>query len=207
MYPVTVLSNNEFTKRQVKALRKFGLEWDGLDFCGYIPQKKTLLKVKYYCQQHHLKFKINNSLGNRSTDYRRIFLKTNKPQFMGKFYICAYCGRLMKESRMTVDHLYPIGRSSKSVKYQEMLESKGIKNINDPKNLVPACRVCNQRKSAKTGIWIIRGHLGRNKYIWYIRWFIRIVIFSALMYLLFVRFHIQDDFIPYIKELSRLFLR
>ena len=180
MYPVTVSSQN-FTRRQQRFLKKQGFEWDGLNFVGYIPSERTVKKIKYYCQNHRLKFKINNSLGTRSGDYRRIFFIYNKPAIRDK-YICAYCGRLLSKDKVTVDHLYPIGKASKSIKYQKKLNRRGMKNINEPKNLVPACKRCNMRKSAKTGLWIIRGKIGRYKYVWYIRWSLRLALFIFIIY-------------------------
>lgn len=180
MYPITVSSQN-FTRRQQRFLKSQGFEWDGLNFVGYIQSERAVKKIKYYCQNHKLKFKINNSLGTRSSDYRRIFFIYNKPAIRNK-YICAYCGRLLSKDKVTVDHLYPIGKAAKSVKYQKKLNRRGVKNINEPKNLVPACKRCNMHKSAKTGLWIIRGKIGRYKYIWYIRWVLRLVLFIFIIY-------------------------
>ena len=179
MYPITVSSQN-FTRRQKKFLEKQGFEWDGLNYVGYLQSERAVKKIKYYCQNHKLRFRINNSLGTRSGDYRRIFFIYNKPAF-GNKYICAYCGRLLNKDKVTVDHLYPIGKASKSLKYQKKLNKRGVRNINEPKNLVPACKRCNALKSAKTGLWILRGKIGRYKYIWYLRWLIR---FSFLVFII-----------------------
>ena len=194
MYPVRVSAKTEFTRRQKKSLKRFGLEYDGLDYVGYIERKGRVTKIRNYCDQHHLKFKLNNSLGNRSSDYRRVFFIYHKPQVMGKYYICAYCGKWMIKDKMTVDHLYPIGKSSKSIKYQEKLERRGLKNINDPRNLVAACKSCNQHKSARTGLWIFKGKIGRYKYIWYFRYLIRILILAMIIYLLFFKLRIQTNY-------------
>ncbi len=204
MYPITISSRKEFTKRQQKKLKKMGLEWDGLHFCGYIPAQRQVNKIKYYCQQHHLNFKITNSLGNRSSDYRRIFFIYHKPQVMDKYYICAYCGKLMIKDKLTVDHLYPIGKSSKSVKYQAKLERRGIKNINDPKNLVAACKRCNSAKSAKTGMWILRGRLGRYKAYWILRRTVEMILVAVIVYYLFFVLHIQNDFSEIWKYIEKL---
>ncbi len=179
MYPITV--SGQFTKRQKKFLKKYGFEWDGLQFIGYIPNERVVRKLKYYCQSRKLKFKINNSLGTRSGDYRRIFFIYNKPA-IGNKYICAYCGRVLSKEKVTVDHLYPIGKASKSLKYQKKLNRRGVKNINEPRNLVPACKRCNMRKGAKTGIWILRGKIGRYKYVWYFRWAFRLILFIFIVY-------------------------
>ena len=182
MYPIIVSGRNGISKKQRKKLGRYGLKWDGLECSGVVITQNAVQKIKYYCQSQHLKFKISNSLGNRSGDYRRIFFIYNKPQIMGKYYICAYCGRLRTKDRITVDHIYPIGKASKSLKYQERLRRRGIDNINEPRNLVGACKKCNGKKGAKGGLWILRAKIGKYKYLWYIRWLIRAVIIGLLIY-------------------------
>ena len=57
---------------------------------------------------------------------------------------CAYCGRKIEYKNMQVDHFIP----------QEMEpvvvagNFPGIDNIDDLKNLMPACRMCNHYKRA-----------------------------------------------------------
>ena len=182
MYPIVVSGRNGISNRQRRKLGRMGLKWDGLACSGVVVTQRTVQKIKYYCQSQHLHFKISNPLGNRNSDYRRIFFIYNKPQMFGKYYICAYCGRLRTKDRLTVDHIYPIGKSSKSLKYQKKLQKKGIKNINDPKNLIGACKACNARKSAKTGFWIIRAKVGKSKYLWYLRWVLRFILILFLIY-------------------------
>lgn len=197
MYPITI-SADFITKKQQKYLKKHGFEWDGLNFVGYFENEKEILKIKYYCQEHKLKFKINNSLGTRSTDYRRIFFKYNEPQLFGKYYICAYCGKWLKKEKLTVDHLYPVGKASKSLKYQQKLSRRGVKNINEPGNLLPACKNCNMRKSAKTGLWIFRGKIGRYKTLWIIRWILRLIIIALVVWFLW-NSTVFWDIINYLK--------
>ena len=186
MYPIVVSSRNDFTRKQKRRLKRYGLKWGGDSFYGLLDSDKKIQSIKYYCQAHKLKFKINNSLGNRSSDYRRIFFIYNKPQLFGKYYICAYCGKLLSKDRLTVDHLYPIGKASKSIKYQKKLSRRGVNNINDAKNLVGSCSRCNSRKGAKAGFWIIKGKLGKSKTLWYIRWLIRFSLVVAIFYYVFV---------------------
>lgn len=66
-----------------------------------------------------------------------------------------------------------------------VLRLNGINDINDTRNLVPACRKCNSRKGANTGIWIIRGLIGRHFGFWCIekpvKWLL-IVIFAYWLY-------------------------
>ena len=206
MYPISV-SGKRITKLQKKHLKKNGLEWDGLNYVGYINSDRAVNKLRNYCDRHKLRLKINNSLGTRSSDYRRIFFIYNKPM-IGEKYICAYCGRLLKKDKVTVDHLYPVGRASKNLKYQKKLERNGIKNINQPSNLVPACSKCNRMKSSKTGLWIIRGKIGRYKYLWYLRWGMRVTVVITVIFLLW--FYDGGKYInnmfSYIEDLYKMFL-
>ena len=108
-------------------------------------------------------------------DYRKTFFSNNPPVIHNN-YFCAYCGKLVNKENITVDHLYPIGAVKKDPKLQKKLKRKGIKDINDKKNLVPACRTCNKKKSANLGIWIIKGKIGKHQFLWIIRHLIRLII-------------------------------
>ena len=180
-YPIVVSGRNGLTNKQKRKLRRMGLRWDGLSCSGVISTQWRANKIKRYCEDEHLKFKLSNSLGNRNSDCRRIFFKNVKPQVLGKYYICAYCGKLRTKDNITVDHIYPVKKSADSIKYQNKMRRRGIDNINDPKNLIAACRKCNLKKSSSTGVWIIKAKLGRYKYLWYLRWAIKTVIFGAVI--------------------------
>lgn len=110
-----------------------------------------------------------------STDYRKRFFERYRPAF-GDYYFCSYCGRPVKKDRVTVDHLYPVDRVKTSRSLRRRLEKCGYDSVNDPKNLVPACRSCNSRKGTKTGLWIIAGSLGRIQPLWFVRWPARIAV-------------------------------
>ena len=216
MYPVTVSSRNEyFTRKQKRRLKRFGLAWDGYEFHGLFDSEKKIVNIKYYCQQHRLNFKISNAMGNRSTNYRSVFFSHNEPKMFGKYYICSYCGKLLSQKNTTVDHLYPIGKSSKSIKYQKKLKKKGIYNINSVNNLVAACARCNKRKSDNAGFWIFKGRIGQYKWLWFIRWILKFLIFVGILYLLIFRRDIivifindiVDFFRDCIRELSQFFIR
>ena len=187
MYPVTVSNRGEFTRKQKRQLKRLGLIWDGYEFNGLLKREKKIEKIRSYCKAEKLNFKIKNSMGNRSANYRSKFFTHHSPNFLGSFYICAYCGKLLSKKNVTVDHLYPIGQVSRSVKYQKKLKKKGIQNINSAENLVPACERCNMKKGDKAGLWILRGKLGRHTSIWLIRWTMELLILAALIYVLIYR--------------------
>ena len=106
----------------------------------------------------------------RSANYRCNFFKANKGlRGHRKHYHCSYCGRIKKKDDITVDHLIPVNKVLKGCHkrfWKMVLRLNGINDINDTRNLVPACRKCNSRKGANTGIWIIRGLIGRHFGFW-----------------------------------------
>ena len=177
MYPVSVFSSKGLSRKNRRKLASLGLMWDGVE-CSGIVRERTLHKIKKYCSLHKFRFRIENSLGKRDSDYRRRYFKMNKP-VIGNRYICVYCGKLLKKDDVTIDHLYPIGKATKSLKYQKKLARKGLKNINDGKNLVSACYKCNALKAADTGIWIIKGRIGLIYPLWILRYIFRLVIIIA----------------------------
>lgn len=125
----------------------------------------------------------------RSANYRCNFFKANKGlRGHRKHYHCSYCGRIKKKDDITVDHLIPVNKVLKGCHkrfWKMVLRLNGINDINDTRNLVPACRKCNSRKGANTGIWIIRGLIGRHFGFWWIekpvKWLL-IVIFAYWLY-------------------------
>ena len=56
-----------------------------------------------------------------------------------------------------------------------MLAVKRCGSVNDIRNLAPACRDCNSKKSDKMGLWVVRGWLGKYKLYWIILRIIQIV--------------------------------
>ena len=65
----------------------------------------------------------------------------------------------------------------------------GIDNVNDVRNLAPACRKCNIKKGRKTGIWIIKAIVGKYELYWVIRRIFQLV-FLALIVLLVIKLRI-----------------
>ncbi len=167
-----------------------GLKWNGVDsYTGMVSAFKFNL-IKRYCDSKRIKCFIANEMGIRGTSYRRDFFANNRPvDNMGR-YRCVYCGRKMLPQRITVDHIYPIGAVRSDIRLQKRLNRKGITNINDVKNLVPACMKCNKKKGTDMGIWILRAKLGKNETLWKIRFVIRIALGCIAIYFLFKFFSI-----------------
>ncbi|MDD7176518.1 MAG: hypothetical protein SPG09_11750 [Lachnospiraceae bacterium] len=160
-------------------LRRFGLDRDeGKKYRGTIPERKLEL-LKEYCWKNHLKFYIDNEYGTRSRDYRARFFNSHRPVF-GRFYFCAYCGKLLSKKRVTVDQHNTVAKVSKDPELQKKLKRQGIEELNSEKNLVAACDRCNQKKGAHMGDWIRKGKIGRHAWVWVLRWMLRIAVFVAI---------------------------
>jgi len=139
--------------------------------------------LRYLCYRWGLKFKYADDYVQRSSDYRETFFETYKPA-TGNKYFCAYCGRLLPRRKLTVDHIYPVAPVASNLRLQKKLKRKGYKSVNDERNLVAACDHCNKSKGTKMGLWVLKGHLGRCKFLWWIRWFLRISLFVLVVYML-----------------------
>lgn len=162
-------------------------------------QKNELIS---YCKKHFLKYTIISEEYVRSSNYRQDFMKTLDK----KYIICAYCGFPKSKKSITVDHIIPVDKVKKNQKGARLLmKIFKIENVNSIKNLAPACSLCNCKKSANMGIWILRGFLGKSKPLWIIRWIIRIALIITLAILLvniFQDSNIQHIFIQ-IKNLLK----
>ncbi len=165
----------------------FHLRWIGLRkdrygaYTGELRGRRQVEKLKRYCEKKRLSFRIDNEYGRRGGSYRSIFFQTHAPAF-GNYYFCAYCGRLLPKDRVTVDHLYPVGSASRDLKLQKKLK-RHIRGINDPDNLIAACRACNQKKGTEMGRWIRRGKIGRHAWYWELRWSFRFALAAGVIFL------------------------
>lgn len=97
----------------------------------------------------------------RASNYRNVFFsRTHGP------YRCRYCNKKLDKSAVFVDHIIPVSKCQKTSAARMLLSINNCSNVNDIKNLAPACKRCNLKKSDKMGLWIIRGFLGRYKWYW-----------------------------------------
>lgn len=159
-----------------KVRNDYGLTWDKAGGCfkGRVNEKK-IRKLKRYCSWHHMKFELDNSYGKRSTDYRLQFFKHYGDGMAyrglmgmfkrnGTFFYCAYCHRKIPKYDITIDHIYPVAKVNSTPKLQAKLRNMGYRDVNDYRNLTPACFKCNRRKSTKLNWWYITmGRLGQHQ--------------------------------------------
>lgn len=183
-YPVAVTDGSNKTKYYHFRLKRFGLETrDGITWKGRT-NKRKMKKIERFADKKHLKYYIDNEYGKRSSNYRKTFFANINPAF-GNTYFCAYCGKPVGKEKITVDHLFPVGKVSRDIRLQKRIRWFGIKDVNSAKNLVPACSRCNQAKSTKMGIWLIKGYIGKHQKLWFFRWTVRFLVIAALIYLVF----------------------
>ena len=178
-YPVTISFRGKDPSVRKTLLRQ-GLTWDGIEYHGYVSKGK-LKKLRRYAEENSLNLRIENELGRRRVDYRRRYFSSHPPD-VGKRYICVYCGKWLKKEDTTVDHLYPVGRTARDLSLQKKLEKKGIRNVNDPRNLVAACGACNAKKGDAMGLWILKGLIGRYLFLWMLRYLLRAGILALAVY-------------------------
>ena len=92
----------------------------------------------------------------RSDDYRYQYIRAH-PGFMGKYYLCPYCGRIMLKKTMQVDHIVSISLANKHRAYRVLVPDGNINNLH---NLTASCPKCNNRKSNSGGFWIFLARFG-----------------------------------------------
>ena len=130
--------------------------------------------AKDFAGSHGLACRIERPEERRSSNYRPLFFETHPGLFGSGLYQCVYCGRIKKRDQITVDHLIAVNAIQQDTFsariYRRLLKRMNITDINDPRNLLPACRSCNSRKGSKGGFWILRGILGRSLILWIFRW-------------------------------------
>lgn len=147
--------------------------------CNTIEEREFYKKL---CKKNRLNYCEHKKEYARSNDYRKIYL--NNLNARHKYELCAYCGIPIKREKFTVDHIIPIDKAKKTNRAKILMKLLKIKDVNDSSNLCIACKQCNNQKRTKMGVWIIRGFIGKNRYIWYLRWILRLLILLlALVYL------------------------
>ena len=92
-----------------------------------------------------------------------------------------YCHRRISDQKLTVDHIYPVYMTKTGNNFWMRLI--GIANVNDVRNLAPACRRCNIKKGRKAGIWIVKAIVGKHEIYWMIRRLLQLALLALIAYL------------------------
>lgn len=132
----------------------------------------------------------------RSNNYRKNFFNRYHGILRTKIYHCSYCGRLLSKKKVRVDHLIPVGQVKEAGAGRIMMFLTGIRDVNDTRNLVPSCESCNNRKSSKMGMWIIRGAIGKHYIVWFV---LKATILAAAIYICYINW---NDIRLFIKDFA-----
>lgn len=119
----------------------------------------------------------------RSRDYRYQFIKNN-PGYKHdyKHYHCAYCGKKILKENMEVDHIISVHKAKTTFLAKVLMWILGLKDVNDPRNLVASCNRCNRKKGSMGNGWLIAGVIGKSYKLWVVRKILRIIVFLILIY-------------------------
>lgn len=173
----------EFYKTTQKELLRRGIR-GAMEENNYLKIKVPRSELhNTYKRAKGLRFLYYDEKYDRSSTYRQTFFKYNPPtdkRFFGKrkeYWRCRYCNWKLKKKEIEVDHLIPVYAAKRSQYWQKKLPN----GVNDKSNLVASCRICNRKKSAKTGLWYIRGKLGKYKLYWLVIYIV-FIIFCTFIY-------------------------
>lgn len=102
----------------------------------------------------------------RSNIYRALYFRTHKPDAGGKYH-CVYCGKRLKASQVTVDHIIPVS----AVKYDRHLQRRvDYSGMNSAENLVASCFKCNSKKRSSTARkWRFKAAIGKHRWVFVLR--------------------------------------
>lgn len=153
--------------------------------------KKNVGEITRNAVKYHIKYNCYKKEWKRSSNYRSEFFRRYPPP-----YRCRYCNRKLRPDEVVVDHIVPVSKAKKSRNARQKLTIHGIKDVNDPKNLAPACVSCNQRKGNKMGLWYYRGVLGKYRFYWP-----AVYLLVAVLPILAVYSLLHTDFIHVITEI------
>lgn len=181
---VKIKNGRKNTAVYKKKLRQMGFSWKSTSKNNGYWEKNCedheIRSIERFCRRKGLEAVVYEKNYSRGDHYRKTFFDANKGLFgNGNYYWCAYCGRIFSRKNITVDHLIPVNKvlqGKEKEKYRRKLRLHGISDVNQAENLVAACRSCNLKKSTKTGIWVLRGRMGRHGWLWVIRWTVRTVL-------------------------------
>ena len=140
---------------------------------------RSAKRARRKARRCHLKCRVYEEKYGRSTNYREKFIQAYPPEH--GYYHCSYCGRMLREEDMTVDHIIPVGAAKKSRRAQKYL--RGYKGVNDIRNLTASCMKCNLKKGSSYSLfWRTRAKIGRHKWYWAVRYGLILMCAVAAIY-------------------------
>ncbi len=176
---IEILTTSRSRKDPYRAFRRFlSVRRTGKNMYRVQAEEQQLRKVRRICRRRHYELvRTYPENRGRSDSYRQAFLRHYPRPFGG--YRCRYCHRRLSDRKLMIDHIYPVYRAKTGNGF--WLRLLGIDDVNDIRNLAPACRRCNTKKGRSAGIWILRAILGKYELYWIVRRLLQAAIILALL--------------------------
>lgn len=179
------------TYKYRRKLYNYGLRFENGKWRLRTSDEELIYQIASFSRRKHLHYECFEDKYTRSSNYRKTFIDHYQRKD-GKYYRCAYCGKRLIKEKMTVDHIIPIDKVQHSWFYRRLIGLMNITNINDLKNLAPACERCNKKKGRKVKGFLLNGLTGRTyrgviirRWIKFVFAMVLIVALSALIYYLY----------------------
>ena len=133
--------------------------------CTGIVTEEDLPAIRKKAQVNGYRIHVTDTRYIRGKHYRETYFE-KAPAIRGR-YRCAYCGKLLPEESLTVDHVIPVSAVQKSLLARAYLKMEGAESVNDYENLVGACETCNKSKgSSLSALWVLRAGIGTRPGYW-----------------------------------------
>lgn len=178
---VEIMDGSDLTYYHRTDLFKKGFRFRKKDKVWFqtMSNQNSIDNIKHYCHDNGLICFVYSKNHLRDNHYRDNYFKKNSPLF-NKYYICAYCFKIVPKEKITVDHIISVKKAKSNTYYQGLMNRLKITNVNDEKNLVACCQNCNSKKGKKGGLWVIRGFLGKHT-LW-------IMLCYSMMFIVIINF-------------------
>ena len=136
-YPTNIVIDNGNSKTFIykEKIKQFGFKYnpDCQNWEKSVNSDEELQEIEQFCGKRGLAF--ISPFTKRSNSYRDNFFNNNPPIDKRGRYRCVYCGRKLKQSKVSVDHLVSVYRSQISQQSRNMLRKMDCESVNDIKNL------------------------------------------------------------------------
>ena len=180
-YPINIVIDNGNSKTFIykEKIKQLGFKYnpDCQNWGKSVNSDEELQEIEQFCGKRGLAF--ISPFTKRSNSYRDNFFDNNSPIDKRGRYRCVYCGRKLKQSKVSVDHLVSVYRSQISQQSRNMLRKMDCESVNDVKNLVPACRHCNSSKGYWLYPWLWMAKIGKCEKFWKIK---NVIIYGSIAY-------------------------
>lgn len=130
-YDVIVKNGNRGrTYHHKNMLYCLGLRYSGTQskWIGSFDEDDEIVSIETYCKKYGLRCEVNDNQYKRNNKYRTDYFTNHKP-FWHDYYFCIYCGRLLRQEHVTVDHIIPIARVKKDKHLQKYIKNKGWEEL------------------------------------------------------------------------------